>query len=94
MDILAKPLADGSIAVSFINLSDHEWKETVCISYDTIISFLGYKMKDKDCFAGAKEYRIRNLWSGEVTGSSETKLAVSSVPAYGNLTFRVTPVNA
>ena len=94
VDILAKPLADGSIAVSFINLSDHEWKETVCISYDTIISFLGYKMKDKDCFAGAKEYRIRNLWSGEVTGSSETKLAVSSVPAYGNLTFRVTPVNA
>ena len=92
-DILAKPLSDGSIAVSFINLSDHEWKEELSISFDTIAGFIGSKMKEKDSFANAASYRIRDLWTGEESVSSEKRLSVQAVPAFGNVTFRVSPVN-
>ena len=90
VDILAKPLADGSLAIAFINVSGEE-KGAYSITADEIVKQLGHKMVDKDAFAGAKEYKIVDLWTGEVFVNTDGSFAVGSLQAYGNVTFRVTP---
>ena len=91
-DILAKPLADGSVALSFINLSDHEQTWGLSVSIDTILEFIGNKMKDKDGFAAAASYRIKDLWSKEEKSLETKEISASGIPAYGNLTLKISPV--
>ena len=93
-DILAKPLADGSVAVSFINLSDHEWTQKLEVSTDTILKFIGSKMKDKDSFANAASYKLKDLVSKEESVLDAKEISVSGIPAFGNVTYRISPVKA
>ena len=90
-DILAKPLADGSVAVSFINLSDHTWEQELSVSIDTILGFIGNKMKDKEDFANAASYKIKDLWSKKESSLDAKKISVSDIPAFGNVTYRISP---
>lgn len=91
VDILAKPLADGSLAISFINVSGEE-KGAYSVTADTLVRMLGHKMTDKDAFAAAKEYRVVDLWTGETSVNTTGCFAVDSLSSYGNVTVRVTPV--
>lgn len=64
VDILAKPLSDNSIAVSFINVSEDRKSEEYSVSMETLKTFLYEKMPDKTFFDNNK-YRVMNLWTKE-----------------------------
>ena len=91
VDILEKPLSNGDIALSFINLKDEEDKEGHSVDVSTIIKYLGHKMVDSDKFENASSYKIRDLWTGEETNNSSGTFAIETIDAYDNVTIRVTP---
>lgn len=89
VDILAKPLSDGSIALSFINLSD-ETKDAYSITKEEIVKAL----KDKLCgdsFEKAGKYTIEDLWTGEVRDQDNEVFKVDRIEAFDNVTIRVIP---
>jgi len=91
-DILAKPLADGSVAISFINVNDKDYEGTLSITTEQIVKLLGHKMVKADVFAEAKNYEITDLWSGQVTENANGTFKVNGLAACDNVTIRVTPV--
>lgn len=91
VDILAKPLADGSIAISFINVSETE-KGEYSVNVNQLVNMLGQKMINRDAFAHAKEYRVVDLWTGETTDNVTGSFGVHTLQAFDNVTIRVTPI--
>lgn len=92
VDILVKSLANGDIALSFINLSDTRDTNEHCIDVSRIISYIGHKMVDPDKFINASSYSLKDLWSGEVTKNTSGIFSVTDIDAYDNVTLRVTPI--
>lgn len=88
VDVLAKPLSDGSVALSFINIADKDWNSKVCVDADTIVKAIGTKMINKEVFGAAASYQITNLWTGEETRSSG-QFEIDSLEACGNITVKV-----
>jgi len=91
-DILAKPLSDGSVAVSFINLSDHEWNETLCVTAEQIVKAIGNKMPNAKIFENARAYSVKNLWSKEQKEVSEGKFVTEQLQACESITLRIKPL--
>ena len=91
VDILAKPLADGSLALSFINLSG-ERKGEYRVNAMDLIRKVGDKMINQDTFAQAEEYRVLDLWSEQVTVNATGSFGVDELTPYDSVTIRVTPV--
>lgn len=92
VDILVKSLANGDIALSFINLSDTKDTNEYSIDVSRIISYIGHKMVDPDKFIHASSYSLTDLWSGEVTKNTSGIFSVTDIDAYDNVTLRVTPI--
>ena len=92
VDILAKPLANGDIALSFINLSDNRDDNEYSVDIERILSYIGHKMAYCDKFKNASGYSLRNLWTGEQTVNTTGVISVKGIEAYDNLTFRVSPI--
>jgi alpha-galactosidase len=92
VDILAKPLANGDIALTFINLSDSRDTNEYSVDVSTIIQYIGDKMVDADRFKNAESYYIRDLWTGESKVNTSKSFSVTGIDAYDNVTVRVTPV--
>ncbi len=90
IDILAKPLADGTLALSFFNLSQEKKSEKVCANLELIKQFLGNKLPDS--FYKAKAFTLKNLWTGETKECQNGNFAIDEIEGCGNLTFKVTPV--
>lgn len=90
-DILAKPLADGSVALCFINLSDHEWNERLSVTSEQIVKAIGDKMKSSEAFKNAKTYTVTNLWTGEQKEQSGC-FEAGQLQACESITLRVMPV--
>lgn len=90
VDVLAKPLADGSVAVSFINVSEKEQNGNFEISAETIADMLGEKMAS-DAFAKAQSFRVENLFTDEVTTVNGRIFNASHLDACDNVTLKVTP---
>lgn len=91
-DILAKPLADGSVAISFINVNDKDFDGVLGISAEQIVKFLGAKMVNADAFLAAKNYEVTDLWNKKVTENTDGRFTVSGLAACDNVTIRVKPV--
>ena len=91
-DVLAKPLADGSIALSFINLSEETWTDTVSICTSDIVKMLGSKMKNAEVFQDATSYSVVDLWTGDTSSNTTGVFEVSGLEAHGNMTIRITTV--
>jgi len=91
VDVLAKPLSDGSVALSFINCSEEE-KEGVAVSVSDILGKIGGKMIDADAFGNAGEYRIIDLWTGKEKKVSKKTFKCSKLKACDNHTWKVTPI--
>ncbi len=91
-DILAKPLADGSVAVCFINLSDHEWKDAISVSVEQILGFIGSKLPDAEQFKAASAYKVTNLWTGEQCEMQTNRFMVDKLEACESITLRIRPV--
>ncbi len=92
IDVLAKPLADGSVALSFINVSTGKRYDKVSITKDLICEYIGDKMTDVSLFANAKEYELTDVWSGEKHINSDCVFSVDGIEAYDNITYKITPV--
>ena len=90
-DILVKPLADGSAAVSFINVSEKAWDGELGVSAELIAEKLGKKMIDAERFTKASGYMVKDLWTGETTENKKGYFAVNHLDACESITIRVTP---
>ena len=91
VDVLAKPLADGSIALSFLNLSQKEKSELAEVDVALILQYLGGKMKAKEAFEKAESFTVTDLWTGEVTKNLTGRFAAQGLEPCDNLTIKVTP---
>ena len=92
VDVLAKPLSDGSLALSFLNLSEEKKTGEFTVGIDLIKKFLGDKLPTD--FYNAKSFELVNLWSGEKSCVSADKpsdvvFTVRELEACGNATFKV-----
>jgi len=92
VDILAKPLANGDIALSFINLSGCKDDNEHSVDVGCIINYIGPKMPASDKFKNASGYSLKNLWTGEMQVNNSGIFAVNGLDAYDNLTYRITPL--
>lgn len=92
-DILAKPLADGSVAISFINLNDKVWKGELSVTKDLIVEKLEVKMQNAQQFKDASSYVVTDLWSKEVTENTTGCFTVNHLNACDNVTIRVKASN-
>ncbi len=88
VDVLAKPLADGSIAVSFFNLSDRDYGE-LSVSFEDVAEKLG---ETAERFMSAKAYRARDLWTGEEVSFDKGFVSVPGIAAHADITYRIVPV--
>lgn len=92
VDILVKPLANGDIAMSFINLSDSRDTKEHSVDVSRIVDYIGHKIIDAEKFKKAASYYLKDLWTGEVTTNISRTFSVTGIDAYDNVTIRVTPV--
>ncbi len=92
-DILAKPLADGSVALSFINVSEQAAAGKLSVDVQNILKFIGSKMVNADAFGAAKSFKVTDLWTGEETVNESGVFAVESLEPCANVTVKVS-VNA
>lgn len=92
VDILAKPLENGDIALSFINLSDSRNDGVHTVEVSHIIDLIGHKMVDPDKFKNAKSYYMRNLWTGNDIINYTKTFSVSGLDACDNVTLRISLV--
>ncbi|MFB7634615.1 NEW3 domain-containing protein [Streptomyces sp. NPDC056149] len=75
LDVLAKPLADGSVAVTLFN------ENTAPAVISTTASAIG--------LGAAKGYTLRDLWTHRTTETA--KAISAFVPGHGTVMYRVTP---
>lgn len=91
VDILAKPLANGDIALSFINLSDELESNVHQVDVELIIKYIGDKMVNADQFKNARNFTVTDLWTGNQEINDNGIFSVKDLNAHDNLTVRVTP---
>ncbi|MCQ2592043.1 MAG: alpha-galactosidase [Treponema sp.] len=68
-DVLAKPLSDGSVALSLFNLSETENTQKLALAVDFIKEKLGEKVPQ--LFTQAKSYKVKDLWTNAETSLGE-----------------------
>jgi len=90
LDILAKPLADGSLALSFFNLSEEKKSGNYSADLSLIKKFLGHNLPED--FYKASSFSVKNLWSGETSKNTSGKFCIDSLEGCGNVTLRITPM--
>ncbi|MCQ2241649.1 glycoside hydrolase family 27 protein [Treponema sp.] len=87
-DVIAKPLCDGSVAVSFINLSDRNESENFVLNMEFLKNRLG--KKTPVLFKQATKYTVTDLWTKETVEIDDT-YEFGVVAPCDNVTVRVTP---
>ena len=102
IDVLAKPLADGSLAVAFYNLSENESGEVRVDFYEIKKmlaplsdalrkeSDLGSGTFDTEAFFSAGKYEARDLWTGEKVSFNDGYVAANAIPAHGDVIYKIT----
>lgn len=93
IDILAKPLNDGSIAIGFFNISQEEKIVVPPVSVDQIIGAIGKKAVEKDIFANAEKYLVKDLYTGEITETYSKVFESGTLAACDSKVIRITPVS-
>jgi alpha-galactosidase len=92
VDVLAKPLSDGSLALCFLNLSQEKKCGEFTVGLELIKKYLGEKLPAD--FYEAKSFELLDLWSGEKNDVSFDKVSdvafsVKELEACGNVTLKV-----
>ncbi len=88
VDILAKALADGSLALSFINLSKEKKCGSFSVDLNLIQKYLGDKLPSG--FYESKGFNFKNLWTGERGSFASDVFSVSEIEGCGNITLKIT----
>lgn len=93
VDILVKPLADGSAAVSFINVSEKTMDSGYSVSVAEILDAVGDRLPNRAEWESAKRFFCRDICTGaERTQDMPALLAVSELAPCDNVTLLVKPV--
>ncbi len=92
VDILAKPLSDGSLALSFINVSETQVAEQISITLEEILRRLGRKSQWVQDMKNAHCFRITDLWSKEAWVQTEAIFTAVCLKPCENLTIKITVV--
>ena len=90
VDILAKPLADGTLALSFFNLNKEKKSGDFTVDLMLIKKYLGNKLPES--FYKANLFNFKNLWTGETGSLTDALFSVSEIAGCGNVTLKLTPV--
>ena len=90
IDVLAKPLSDGSVALGFFNLNDADTDELISVDVTTVLRFIGGRMKNADAFGKALSFKVRDLWTGEEKEVTGTSFEVQGLKACDNVVLKVT----
>ena len=83
VDILAKPLADGGLAISFINVSEKDWKGKLEVSVAQIEKAFGKKL------VSANKFKVKDLWSGETWQNDTGVFEITGLGACDNWTIKI-----
>jgi hypothetical protein len=90
--VLAKPLANGDVALTFINCgSGSNGVKSATVDVDEIMKYIGHKMVNASAFENALAYSCYNIWTKE-TSVNTTGVFSAELPVQENLTVRVTPI--
>ena len=83
VDVLAKPLSDGSFALSFINVSEKDWTQPVSIKVEQIEKVLGKSF-------AAEKYSVKDLWSGETCENDNGIFEINELAACDCVVLKIT----
>lgn len=92
VDILAKPLADNSVAVCFVNVSEKDTDEEYSISVRQIIDAIGHKMVDSKAWENASAYVMEDLWTGEKYTGTGKAFAVDGIKGCDHVIWKISGV--
>lgn len=91
VDVLAKPLADGSIALAFINLDKEDVKEKISVDKNLILKYLRGRMYAPDTFEKASAYSVTDLWSDDTKKQESVVFELSGLKACETIVWRIKP---
>ena len=91
VDILAKPLADGSVALGFFNLSSEDLNDPYFANTSDILEYLEDKMVSPEIFDTAKSFTVENLWTGEKYQDTSGVFESDNIKARDCMILRITP---
>jgi alpha-galactosidase len=92
IDVLAKPLANGDVAVSFCNIgSGSNGVKSATVNIADIIKYIGGKMVNASRFQNAQAYSVYNIWTKEKSVNT-SGVFTASLPVQESLTIRITPI--
>ena len=83
VDILAKPLSDGSTAISFINVS--ETRKEGPFSIDDQLLYQLFPLR----FKCAGRYEVEDLWTGEKSENATGRFEITGLEACDNVTIKI-----
>ncbi len=92
VDVLAKPLFDGSIALAFFNLDTEDSKEKISVDKNLILKYLRDKMKDAKAFENAKRYSVADLWNDETHEVNAGVFETDGIKACDSVVWRIMPL--
>ncbi|WP_026498523.1 alpha-galactosidase [Butyrivibrio sp. WCD2001] len=85
VDILVKPLSGDRFAITFVNVSEEDKKDSYSITHKEIQKFLGDRIKSAD------KYLVKDIWTGEETENDTGVFKVDGLKACDQVTIVVTP---
>lgn len=95
LDVLAKPLANGDVAIMFNNVNSNVSNTlSMTVTLREIIDGIGDKMVNKDTFAAARTFYLTDIWTKEtstvtVVDQNSILSLVSSLPGRDQRTYRI-----
>ncbi|MBN2596820.1 glycoside hydrolase family 27 protein [Labilibaculum sp.] len=84
-EIWAKPLAEGEVAVCFLNRTNEPWK----LNYDWKKQTMYFA---KDVSIHRNVYKVKDLWEHKIIGKTDENL-VKEIPPHGSLLVRLSKLN-
>ena len=94
VDVLAKPLSDGDIALAFFNLKQEYNSDKISVTVDQIIEALSSKITDdsKNLFINAKTYKMKDLIDKSCSETASGTFSIDSIASCSCKVLRITPV--
>ena len=83
-EIWAKPLANGELALCFMNRTETVWD----LDYNWLRNTIYFA---EDINMRKNEYKVRDLWQHKDLGTTKTNLK-KEIPGHGVLMVRLTPI--
>ena len=83
-EIWAKPLANGELALCFMNRTETVWN----LDYNWLRNTIYFA---EDINMRKNEYKVRDLWQHKDLGTTKTNLK-KEIPGHGVLMVRLTPI--